>query len=74
MSDFSKINRSIRQANRTVHALTDKWVLQADAQRHYHFRQDDAAIDQMVELLLTNSLLFGEDSEELEDEEVENSE
>jgi len=40
--------------------LVDQWVLMADAERHFHHRADDRQIDDLLELLLRQALLFGE--------------
>lgn len=53
--------QSIHCAAKCIGATVDQWVMVADNERRFHHRADEREIDQMLELLLQQSLLFGED-------------
>lgn len=52
---------AIHDAARRIGDTVDQWVLMADTERRYHHRADDREIDEMLELMLQQALLFGED-------------
>lgn len=52
---------AIHDAATRIGNNVDHWVLMADAERRYHHRADEREIDEMLELLLQQALLFGED-------------
>lgn len=52
--------KSIHRTACSIGDVAENWVFRADAERHYHFRADHEALDQMVTFLVENSLIFGE--------------
>ncbi|GEM_PF-1582255 len=68
MVDVSKINSTLQNVNRQLHRVTEDWVLNADNERRFHYRPDEHKIDELLELMVTNSFLFGDDSDDGRDE------
>ncbi len=54
-----KILFQIGETAHRISTIADEWVLQADAERHFHFRTDNHEIDDLIQFLLENSLIFG---------------
>jgi len=52
---FTAIRRSAQRIGRTA----EGWILQAEAQRRFHYRSDGQKIEELLRWMATNSLLFG---------------
>jgi hypothetical protein len=57
----AEVLSSIHRSAKSIGTKVDQWVLAADGARRFHHRSDEREIDQMLELLLQQSLLFGDD-------------
>lgn len=64
MADVSKINSTLQNVNRQLHRVTEDWILNADNERRFHHRADEHKIDELLELMVTNSIIFGDDCED----------
>lgn len=62
--DVSRIHEQLDEASRRIESLTEVWALNADAERRFHYRSDEDSIEEMLELIVLNSILFGDDSNE----------
>lgn len=64
MADFQRINEQLDQSAKRIESMMDAWAINADAERRFHHRSDEDAIDEMLELIVLNSILFGDDEDE----------
>jgi hypothetical protein len=46
--------------------IAETWAFQADSERSYHFRADAAQIDEMLTLIVSSTLIFGNLSQQAE--------
>jgi len=64
MNPLERSNQdAFRQACHTDQ-LVDNWILSADAERRFHYRPDERSIDELLEVMVTNSFLFGDFDED----------
>lgn len=61
MLDLPHILKHLDESSRRIETVSEGWALQADADRRHHHREDERSIEEMLELIVLNSILFGED-------------
>lgn len=64
MPDVHRIHLQLDDYARRIESLTETWAINADVERRFHYRSDEKAIDEMLELIVLNSILFGDRRED----------